>query len=101
MSQAVTGTRRPPIPLNGVDTPSLLATINLVKGAPELGRFQFRTRNTWIRGTQSRSRIESYSGAGGEHAHARVFEYDADQRSQPRNSRSRFVVTYGAIIIGC
>jgi uncharacterized OsmC-like protein len=61
-----------------VDTPNLLATINVVKGAPALGRFQFRAHNRWLRGTQSRTRIESFSGAGGEHTHARAFEYDAD-----------------------
>jgi uncharacterized OsmC-like protein len=66
------------MPLNGVDTPTLFATINAVKGAPELGRFQFRAENTWLRGTHSRTRIESFSGAGGEQTHKRVFEYDAD-----------------------
>jgi uncharacterized OsmC-like protein len=79
MSQsAVSEPRRQPVPLNGVDTPNLFATINVVKGAPELGRFQFRAENTWLRGTHSRTRIESFSGAGGEHTHRRVFEYDAD-----------------------
>ena len=71
-------TRREPVPLNGVDTPTLFATINAVKGTPALANFQFRAQNTWVRGTNSRSRIESFSGAGGEHQHARVFEYDAD-----------------------
>jgi uncharacterized OsmC-like protein len=66
------------MPLNGVDTPNLFATINVVKGAPELGRFQFRAENTWLRGTHSQTRIESFSGAGGEHTHKRVFAYDAD-----------------------
>ena len=79
MSQsAVSEPRRQPVPLNGVDTPNLFATINVVKGAPELGRFQFRAENTWLRGTHSRTRIESFSGAGGEHTHKRIFEYDAD-----------------------
>ena len=79
MSQsAVSESRRQPVPLNGGDTPNLFATINVVTGAPELGRFQFRAENTWLRGTHSRSRIESFSGAGGEHTHKRVFEYDAD-----------------------
>jgi uncharacterized OsmC-like protein len=70
--------RREPIPLNGVDTPTLFATISAVKGAPDLARFQFRAQNSWVRGTNSRSRIESFNGAGGQHQHARVFEYDAD-----------------------
>jgi uncharacterized OsmC-like protein len=77
MSESVI-TRRQPVPLNGVDTPNLLATINVVKGAPELGAFQFRAVNQWKTGTHSRTRIESFSGAGGEQAHARPFEYDAD-----------------------
>jgi hypothetical protein len=45
--------RREPRPLNGVDTPTLLATINTVKGAPALAAFQFRARNRWLEGTHS------------------------------------------------
>jgi uncharacterized OsmC-like protein len=65
-------------PRNGVDTPALLATINAVGAQPELAKFQFRARNRWLRGTHSQSRIESFSGAGGEQAHTREFSYDAD-----------------------
>ena len=65
-------------PLNGVDTPTLFATLNVVKGQPELAKFQFRATNRWIRGTNSRSRIEPFKGAGGVHAHKGVHEYDAD-----------------------
>jgi uncharacterized OsmC-like protein len=77
-SPSVADRRREPVPLNGVDTPTLLATINVVKADPPLARFQFRASNTWVRGTQSRSRIESFTGAGTEHTHSRTFEYDAD-----------------------
>lgn len=66
------------VPLNGVDTPQLLATINAVKSNRPLAKFQFRAVNSWQRGTHSRSRIESFSGAGGEHKHIRAFEFDAD-----------------------
>ncbi len=65
-------------PRNGVDTPTLFATLNAVKGQPELAKFQFRATNRWVAGTHSRSRIESFTGAGGEHAHKGVHEYDAD-----------------------
>ena len=34
--------RPAPVPRNGVDTPALFATINAVKGQPELAKFQFR-----------------------------------------------------------
>lgn len=71
-------TRREAVPLNGVDTPNLFATINAVKATPDLANFQFRAHNEWLRGTNSRSRIESFSGAGGEHQHVRAFEFDAD-----------------------
>lgn len=74
-SAAPTRERRP---LNGVDTPNLFATINVVGSQPELGAFQFRAKNRWVKGTHSRTVIESFSGAGGEQAHVRAFEYDAD-----------------------
>jgi uncharacterized OsmC-like protein len=69
---------RTPKPMNGVDTPTLFATIGAVKGQPELASFQFRATNRWQQGTHSRTRIEGFHGAGGEHEHAREFTYDAD-----------------------
>ena len=66
------------VPLNGVDTPTLFATINAVKGQPELARFQFRATNSWVKGTHSRSRIETFSGAGSEHRHTGDVQFDAD-----------------------
>jgi uncharacterized OsmC-like protein len=77
MSATATPTRERQ-PLNGVDTPNLLGTINVVRDAPALGAFQFRATNTWKSGTHSRTTIESFSGAGGEHTHQRAFTFDAD-----------------------
>lgn len=65
-------------PLNGVDTPTLFATLNVVKAQPELAKFQFRATNHWIKGTHSRSRLETFSGAGGEHRHTGEIEFNAD-----------------------
>jgi uncharacterized OsmC-like protein len=65
-------------PRNGVDTPTLFATLNAVKAQPELAKFQFRASNRWIKGTSSTSRIESFTGAGGEHAHKGEYTYTAD-----------------------
>ena len=70
--------RREKRPLNGVDVPTLFATINAVGEQPELAKFQFRASNKWVKGTHSRSRIEGFSGAGGEHAQTADFVYDAD-----------------------
>ena len=71
-------TRAPREPRNGVNTPVLLATINAVKETPALAKFQFRASNRWVSGTYSESRVESFSGAGGEHNHQSEFRYSAD-----------------------
>jgi uncharacterized OsmC-like protein len=66
------------VPMNGVDTPKLFATLNVVKSQPALAKFQFRATNRWVKGTHSRSRIETFSGAGGEHRHTGDIEFNAD-----------------------
>jgi uncharacterized OsmC-like protein len=65
-------------PRNGVDTPKLFATLDAVRKQPELAKFQFRVSNRWIGGTNSRSRMEAFSGAGGEHPHTGESTYLAD-----------------------
>ena len=64
-TQTATPRKPAPEPRNGVDTPTLFATINVVAGQPELAKFQFRATNRWKSGTHSMTRIESFSGAGG------------------------------------
>jgi uncharacterized OsmC-like protein len=76
--KSVAEPRRERVPLNGVNTPALFATINAVRDAPDLARFRFRARNRWVDGTQSESTIDCFSGAGGEHTHALTFRYTAD-----------------------
>jgi uncharacterized OsmC-like protein len=70
--------RREHVPLNGVNTPNLLATINVVKNTPELAQFRFRARNRWLSGTHSETTIDAFTGAGGAHQHATIFRYGAD-----------------------
>lgn len=77
MSQA-TEMKREIAPMNGVDTPTLFATINAVAAAPELAKFTFRCSNEWVDGTYSRSTMEAFDGAGGRHQHASEFRYDSD-----------------------
>jgi len=67
-----------PEPRNGVNTPTLFATINAVASQPDLARFQFRATNRWKKGTHSQTHIESFSGAGGDHKHVTDFVLDAD-----------------------
>jgi len=80
MSNALAAETKPRqhVPLNGVDTPTLFATINAVKAQPELAKFQFRATNHWMTGTHNRTRIETFSGAGSEHRHTGDVQFDAD-----------------------
>jgi uncharacterized OsmC-like protein len=68
-------------PRNGVDTPTLFATLDAVKGQPDLAKFQFRVSNRWVNGANSRSRMETFTGAGGPQNHKRTYEFDADHPS--------------------
>jgi len=63
---------------NGVDVPTLFATLDAVKAHPELAKFQFEATNVWVDGTHSRSTVDGYHGAGQDHHRATTFTYDAD-----------------------
>lgn len=68
---ATTGTATSGVrPLNGVDTPTLFATIAAVSQMPEAAQFRFRARNDWVTGTHSQGRFPGFYGAGEEHLHA-------------------------------
>jgi uncharacterized OsmC-like protein len=70
--------KAPPMPRHGVDTPKLLATINVVAGQPQLAAFKFQARGEWQHGTHLRATMSSFSGAGGEHQHKAAFTADTD-----------------------
>jgi len=63
---------------NGVDTATLFATLDAVKGNPEIAKFQFRATNTWISGTHNRSTIHGFYGAMQEMEHREARSFDAD-----------------------
>ena len=63
---------------NGVDTGTLFATLDAVKGQPEIAKFQFRARNSWLGGTHSRSTFSGFHGAMQEMEHKHVTDVDAD-----------------------
>ena len=66
-------------PRNGVDVPTLFATLDAVRSSPEIAEFQFRASNTWISGTHNRSSIQGFHGAGQEDtSRTEPFVYDAD-----------------------
>ena len=63
---------------NGVDTATLFATLDAVKGDPGIAKFQFRATNRWISGTHNQSTIEGFFGAHQEMTHREAFRFDAD-----------------------
>jgi uncharacterized OsmC-like protein len=63
---------------NGVDVATLFATLDAVKGQPDIAKFQFRARNTWQSGTHSRTEISGFHGALQEMEHQQVTVVDAD-----------------------
>jgi uncharacterized OsmC-like protein len=70
--------RKIPAPLNGVSTPALFATIDVVKHQPQLAAFQFRAKGDWLDGTHMRTTMSDFSGAGGEHSHKLAYTAEAD-----------------------
>ena len=63
---------------NGVDTATLFATLDAVKGNNEIAKFQFRASNKWVSGTHSQSTINGFYGAMQEMEHKNVHVFDAD-----------------------
>ncbi len=75
--------KRTPVPMNGVDTPALFATINAVGAQPELAKFQFRAKSRWLSGTHSESTMHSFFGAGSEHTHVAPYTAEGDHPAPP------------------
>lgn len=66
--------------VNGVDVDALKETISTIARQPNLGAFQFRAANQWLGGSQNRSTIKGFFGAGKEDdTRARPFTIDCDE----------------------
>jgi uncharacterized OsmC-like protein len=63
---------------NGVDTATLFATLDAVKGDTDIAKFRFRATNRWMSGTHSQSTIHGFYGAKQEMEHQHVHVFDAD-----------------------
>lgn len=77
MSTSATLTEQPGM-RNGVDTTALFATLDVVKGDPDIAQFQFRAENTWLKGTHNRTVIHQFYGAKQEMEHRQPTVIDAD-----------------------
>jgi uncharacterized OsmC-like protein len=70
--------RKAPLPLNGVNTPALFATIDVVRNQPQLAAFRFCANGEWLGGTHMQTKMSDFSGAGGEHSHKAAYTAAAD-----------------------
>jgi uncharacterized OsmC-like protein len=52
--------------INGVNVSALAETVQAVQDQPEIAKFQFRAKNTWVGGGHNRSSIKEFYGAGHE-----------------------------------
>jgi len=74
----VTTSLSDPAVRNGVDTATLFATLDAVKGDNEIAKFQFRATNHWVQGTHSVSTFGDFYGVGQEMAHRHTTEVVSD-----------------------
>ncbi len=65
--------------LNGVDVDALFATLDAIKGQPDLGKFQFRARNRWIDGAHNQTTVTDLFGAGQDQKHTQAHQIDAGE----------------------
>jgi uncharacterized OsmC-like protein len=66
--------------LNGVNVDQLVGTIGAIQANPSLAKFTFRATNEWVSGGHSRTRIQSFYGAGQEDtSRAHPFTLEGDE----------------------
>jgi uncharacterized OsmC-like protein len=78
MTDSAVAERPAKVAMNGVDVPTLLATINAVGENPAAAKFQFRANGNWVSGTHSRATMNGFFGAGQEHERETTFIAEGD-----------------------
>lgn len=68
-----------PTLVNGVNVDELYATVEAVKAAPAIAKFNFRIDNQWQGASRNRSTVDGFTGAGGEHTRSKPFVLEADE----------------------
>lgn len=63
---------------NGVNVEALLEARAALTEAPEAAQFKWRATCSWLKGTHSRSSVESFFGLGEEQNHRTEYTFDAD-----------------------
>jgi uncharacterized OsmC-like protein len=63
---------------NGVNVEALLTARQALTEFPDAARFKWRATCSWVKGTHSRSSVQTFFGLGAEQQHKTEFRYDAD-----------------------
>jgi uncharacterized OsmC-like protein len=63
---------------NGVNVAALLGARDALSQAPAAAEFMWKATCTWLRGTHSRSIVDSFTGLGIEHRHTSTYTFDVD-----------------------
>jgi uncharacterized OsmC-like protein len=89
--------------VNGVDVDQLFGVVELCKQNPDLAKFKFRTKNTWMGGTHSRATVKDFYGPGKEDnsREATVFELDEPPVLLGHNQGSNPVEYLLVALSGC
>jgi len=65
---------------NGVNVDQLLETVSAIKANPSLAQFKFRAATEWVKGGHSRTKIQSFYGAGTEDkSRSKPFTLEGDE----------------------
>src|SRR3712207_2627222 len=65
--------------VNGVNVDELFATVDAIKAAPDIAKFNFRASNKWVGGGHNRTTVQDFYGAGQEISRAREFVLEKDE----------------------
>lgn len=65
--------------VNGVDVDGLLLSINAIKKDHSIAKFNFRAKNEWVNGSESRTIINDFYGAGKTHVRSKPFVFTKDE----------------------
>ncbi len=65
--------------VNGVNVDQLFNTIEQIKENPEIARFRFRARNSWVNGTHNRATVKDFYGALKEDASRDPLDFEIDE----------------------
>ncbi len=67
---------------NGVNVEALLGVREALADTPDIAQFEWRATCSWVRGTHSRSSVNTFYGFNEEQKHRTTFSYDADHPLQ-------------------